>query len=250
MGQKSTWQLSRQQNLMTCMPSIAPNQQLTPLVPAVVIPAATNPFCWYQNPVALSGATNTSQLDDAESLASSEVELLELEDKDSQHNNTRSTCEEFANMMQWNLDQWRAKVIEAGNICGQGVPVQYMGRSKWTQQDYTKIYGCLSYSMTNTYGGIPSMLMEYAVGMHDSMLWCIWKTTLCSFNQIFSHNSFFFRQKLKTLCCRLIFWHSTISPMTAVMPLGKKCWCKGYSSLEASNIFIICKPCVFLMFLK
>ena len=126
------------------MPSIAPDQRLTPLVPAVVTPAATNTFRWYQNPVALSGATNTNQLDDTESLASSEADLLELEDEDSQHNNTRSTCEEFANMMQRNLDQWRAKVIEAGNIRGRGVPVRYTGKSKRTQKDYTRIYGCLS----------------------------------------------------------------------------------------------------------
>ena len=98
------------------MPSIAPHQLLTPLVPAAVIPAATNYLRWYQNPVALSGATNTNRSDDAESLASTEAELLELEDEDSQHNNTRSTCEEFSNMMQRNLDPWRAKVIEAGNI--------------------------------------------------------------------------------------------------------------------------------------
>ena len=82
------------------MLSIAPDQWLTPLVPAVVIPAATNSFHWYQNPVALSGTTNTNQLDNAESLASPEADLLELEDEDSQHNNTRSTCEEFVNMMQ------------------------------------------------------------------------------------------------------------------------------------------------------
>ena len=118
MGWKPKGQLSRQQNLRTRMLSIAPHRQLTPLVPAAVIPAATNSFHWYPNPVALSGATNTNQLDDAESLASSEAELLELEDEDSQHNNTRSACEEFANMMQCNLDQWRAKVIEAGNIHG------------------------------------------------------------------------------------------------------------------------------------
>ena len=100
------------------MLSIAPHQHLTPCVPAAVIPVATNSFHWCQNPVSLSGATNTNQLDDAESLASSEAELLELEDEDSQHNNTRSACEEFANIMQHNLDQWRARVIEAGNISG------------------------------------------------------------------------------------------------------------------------------------
>ena len=104
MGRKSKGQLSRQQNLGTRMPGIAPHHQLTPLVPAAVIPAATNSFHWHQNPVALSGATNTNRLDDRK-LAGSEAELMELEDEESQHNNTRSPCEEIVNMMQRNLDQ-------------------------------------------------------------------------------------------------------------------------------------------------
>jgi len=54
--------------------------------------------------------------------------------------------------------------------------------------------------LAHTYICITSVLLEDLIGMLNSMPWGIWKTMLCSFNEVPNHSELFLLKKYLMFC--------------------------------------------------